>query len=452
MKVIFVNPMIAINGWDSYWRKERKYCSLHHGILLLATILNNSGHEAKIIDLRTLTGWDEYQDKLNEFKPDFVGATAMSVDFGYALESLRLAKKTCGSLTFIGGIHATIAPQDAAQKDYIDMVITCEAESDIVNIVGGKIRPDKEKIFIGSPVENLDLLPYIDRSLIPYEEGELINPLWKGRVPYVTLISGRGCVGKCDFCAPQPMMMAQKCRQRSPLNIIGEMKELKEKWNAAYWDFIDDLFAVNEKWVNNFCETYENSGMKTPFVISSRPDIIAKRPRMFERLKKAKCHAVSVGFELGYDRGLKQIQKGTSAEMNYRAAEILRDNELKIVGNFMFGAPNETPEETHQTVEMINRMNPDVLSISWYTIYPGTYAYEKYKDLNLLPYEFDRMHRYGSEPKIKGIDYELLSEIMKEIKRPSKKVMYLKRKIRNFFRNYIINNLKIAYKRFLKTF
>jgi|GEM_PF-2434585 anaerobic magnesium-protoporphyrin IX monomethyl ester cyclase len=419
MKILFVNPMIAMNGWGSYKKRDRQCNSLHHGILLLATILNKSGHEAKIIDLRTLSGWEDYQEKLHEFSPDIVGATSMSVDFGYALESLKIAKNSLDAVTIIGGIHATIAPQDAACKGYVDMVVTNEAERDIVNIVEGKIKPDNGKILKGRHVESLDELPYIDRSLVPYEEGEMINPYWKGKIPYITLVTGRGCIGKCDFCAPQPMLIAEKCRQRSPANVIGEMGEIIKKWGAGYWDFVDDLFTVNKKWVYDFCDAYKNTGMNIPFVVASRADIISKRPEMFERLRKAGCDAVSVGFELGYNRGLKQIQKGTTVEMNLKAAEILRENGFFIVGNFMFGIPNETPDEARRTVEMINRIKPDVLSWSWYTIHPGTYAFEKYKGFNLLPYDFSRMHRSGTEPKIKGIDYELIKEIMKEIDLPA---------------------------------
>lgn len=418
MKVVFVNPMIQLNGWNCYFQArhiDRQKNSLPHGILHMATIMKNDGIEVKIIDLRELTGWSDYSLHLINEQPDWVAVSSMSVDMQYALDAMKIAKDILPLVkTVIGGIHATQNPNHIINEEYIDYIFRYEGETTFPKLVKGEI-PDNGKIVEGE-MPDVDKLPYIDRSLVNYENGELnYGAFWMAFHPYVTMMATRGCPHKCAFCAPSATEVFRKVRLRNVDHLIGEMIECKEKYKAAYFDFIDDTFSFKKSWVMEFCDAYEKSGLKTPFVGASRADNICRNEDMFKRLREVGCDTMSVGFESGSDRMLKLYNKGTTVEQNYKSAQILRKYGYNIVSNAIYGGPTETLEEAKLTTRMIERIKPEVSCVSFFTPYPGCYLFDQCKKDGLLLFDekdFRYMHRYAMNEKIKGVDYDALKQVM----------------------------------------
>ncbi len=418
MKVVFVNPMIQLNGWDCYFvgrHIDRQKNSLPHGMLHMATIMKQKGIDVKMVDLRELKGWNDYVSILIDEEPDWLGISSMSVDLYFALDAAKIAKELFPEAkTVVGGVHATQNPQDIVDKDFVDYVFRYEGEITFVKMVTGEYKPE-DKVVEGE-MPDVNKLPYVDRSLVNYERGELnYGAFWMAFHPYVTVLAGRGCPFDCAFCAPVAKDIFRKVRQRNPAHIVGEMVECKEKWDAAYYDFIDDTFTLDRKWVMAFCDQYEKSACAgTPFVGAARADMICKNEDIFKRLREVGCDTISVGFESGSDRMLKLYKKGTTVEMNLRAAKILRKYGFQIVSNCIWGGPTETLEESKATTRMLEKIKPEVSCTSFFTPYPGCDMYKwcKENDLILHDGDFKHYHRYAYEPKIKGIDYNAVGNII----------------------------------------
>jgi len=409
-RVVLVNPAVILNKWGSYGGANRQESSLNHGLLSIATFLNKNGHKCSILDLRACSDMGDAIAKLMGMAPEVVGAGAMSVDFGMALEVLQRAKEELPwhPVTIVGGVHASISPEEG-DKPYVDYVIEGEGELILLDMLDTNFEKYKDKKIFRGERPNLNELPFIDRSLVDYKE--LNTPYWKGRSPYVTMMAGRGCPFKCAFCQPVPKLVFGRTRQRDVSNIIQEMRECKDKYNAAYFDFIDDTFTININWVHEFCEQYKASKIGVPFVTAIRADIIVKNEQMIRELRRAGCDTVSVGFESGSNRILRLLNKGTTREMNLEAAYILRKHTFKIVANIMYGAPTETPQEARETTSMVKAINPDVYSPAWFTPYPGCALYDTYGHL-LFSKDYKDLHRYRTKPKIRGVDYEAISKEM----------------------------------------
>ena len=405
-KVVLVNPMVAHDGWGTYYRGHRRYCSLPHGLLSIATVLNQDGNQAYVVDLRQFSSMRHAMNEIAALAPDVVGVGAMSVDFGVACELLDLVSAELGAVTVLGGVHATLCPGDAEGK--ADFVIRGEADVTLPDMIDANFAADPPVQWGDLP--DMDALPFIDRDLVDYRGGELATPYWKGKAPYVTMMAGRGCPFKCAFCAPVPMTVFRKVRQRSPDGVVAEMVECRAKYGAAYFDFIDDTFTLKRTWVEEFCNRYDASGLGVPFVIASRADIITANATMFGRLRRAGCDTVSVGFESGCDRVLKLLNKGTTREMNLEAARVLRRHGYKIVANVMYGVPTETVEEAMQTSSMVDEIAPDVISPAWFTPYPGCELHNTFRDMCLTT-DYADMHRYPDKPKVMGVDYDAIRAV-----------------------------------------
>ena len=411
MNVLLVNTMVTLNGWSSYYTGRRSACSLPHGLLSIATVLNQNGHNCRILDMRQYADMNTFLMALDDVPFDVLGVGPMSVDFGVTLELLEQVRLWFPDVTtVVGGVHATMFPGEVPER-LADYVVLGEGEQAMIGITD---RATDAWIHHACRLQppNLGGLPYIDRTLVDYERGELCAPMWAGKAPYVTMMAGRGCPFKCGFCHPVSPTMFGKVRQRSTRHVIGEMEYLAEQYGAAYFDFIDDTFTIDRGWVREFC-TFYDSLLGIPFVISSRADLIVKWPDMFQWLSSAGCDAVSVGFESGNARILALRNKGTTRAMNLEAAAILRANGLKIVANVMYGVPTETVEEARDTATMVQEIAPDVTSTAFFTPYPGCDLATKYAELSLIE-DYADMHRCPNKPKVRGVDYGGIVEMLKE--------------------------------------
>ena len=74
------------------------------------------------------------------------------------------------------------------------------------------------------------------------------------------------------------------------------------------------------------------------------------------------------------------IRKGfNSANKFYNAAKILHDNDVAIMGCFVFGLDSDDKDCFKRTIDFVNEANIDVPRFTINTAYPGTPHYENMK-------------------------------------------------------------------------
>ncbi len=93
--ILLVNPALAYSGWNADLSKPSPDSNfIRLGIAYLAGALKARGHVVKLADLRMLLGWEEYEKLLERIRPDFVGVSIHSVEWSFAVEAARRAKKS----------------------------------------------------------------------------------------------------------------------------------------------------------------------------------------------------------------------------------------------------------------------------------------------------------------------------------------------------------------------
>ena len=92
MRTSLVYPGIAGYGFGSLGKgMEAGWVS--HGLAHLSSAAKAKGHQIDLIDLRALSGWDEFREELLGRRPDVLALTMMSVDFNPATEAARVIKE-----------------------------------------------------------------------------------------------------------------------------------------------------------------------------------------------------------------------------------------------------------------------------------------------------------------------------------------------------------------------
>jgi radical SAM superfamily enzyme YgiQ (UPF0313 family) len=117
-----------------------------------------------------------------------------------------------------------------------------------------------------------------------------------------------------------------------------------------------------------------------------------------QEMKDAGCILLRLGVESASDRILQMFGKNpkkkdwhTLCHQIFSGARTLgiATNALVIIGN-----PGETVAEIESTIKLTISLNPDIIQVHFFTLYPGSPAYDDYKD-QLTDEAVSKMHHYN---------------------------------------------------------
>lgn len=440
LRTVLVHASISGCGFDSFGKGdlgESTWANL--GLCYISAYAKSKGFWVDLIDLRRLKGWSEFKASLKDLKPAVVGISMMSVDFNYVIKCIDLIKEVNEEIRIvIGGAHPTLMLEEIINNPKIDHIILGEGEISFTGLLQDILerKENIKRVFRGVTPE-LDELPFADRNL--YKSFE--QPIFEGlALPFATIIASRGCVYNCGFCQPaEKIIFGDKFRRRSVESVIKELVFLKEKYDFQSLMIHDDCFTEDKEWVSRFCQAYQAEGFNQPFVCQARADHVCKNEFTIKEMKEAGLKMLIIGFESGNQRVLNFLNKGTTIEQNYKAAEICKKYGIDIWANYMLGIPTETKQEAKDTVKMIKTIKPQHYSPAFFTPCPGSSLYNYCIKNNLsLIVNHDDYRRNPVGKKIQGVDYYFLNDLLSESMGFTKK----KRFILRFFRHKILVNFK----------
>jgi anaerobic magnesium-protoporphyrin IX monomethyl ester cyclase len=310
----------------------------------------------------------ELADRL---RPDVIGFSLifqyMSPAFARVIEALRAAG--CRAHIAIGGHYPSFDPAEVLQRiPGADSVVRFEGERTLVELMEKLSRGEDWRGIAGiahrrgdevvvnclRPVlDDLDLLPFPDRSDIDYRRQDL---------PMASVLGSRGCPWDCSFCSIRPFYEAQggKLRRlRSPAAVVEEMRQLHFEQGAEMFLFQDDDFLATgrraRRWAEEIASGVIEAGLKgrIAFKISCRSDEV--HYDTMARLAEAGLTHVYMGVENGDDQGLANMNKMMKVSSHLKAGEILRSLDMSFDFGFMLLEPYSTIETVRNNIAFLDR-------------------------------------------------------------------------------------------------
>ena len=351
------------------------------GLAYLAAILEKNGHDITVIDCPAL-GMDqgELKRKLESFNPDLVGVTSMTPTIQSSLESTRTSKETCPNATIVvGGPHATFMDQQILNDETsVDVVVRGEGESTLLELAQTQGNPNnfknvqgitfrKGQEIVQTPnrptIKDLDSLPYP-----AYSHFKLDKYLLYGKL-FLPVITSRGCPFQCSFCTTS-RILGKEYRARSPKNIVDELEQIKNLYDADSFTFYDDTLTLDKNRIFKICDEIEARKIDIPWDCQTRVDQISKE--ILAKMKETNCQQVFFGVESGCQTILDAVKKRTTVKQNEEAIKMAKETGLFVSISIILGYPGETRAMLQETLDFIKRAQPDDVYLCVATPYPGT--------------------------------------------------------------------------------
>lgn len=391
-------------------------------LLYLASSLRENGYSVRIIDDNVEeAGPDEIARSLGE-EPKLVGLTAATSTLNAAIRYTDAIKRqNDGTVTVLGGPHVSFLPEETLERApsvdvtvlgegediIVDLVSTLERERDLGGVKGVAFRAG-ERVVVNGPREmraDIDSFPLPARDLIDLNDYK--DPVKKR--PIGTMITSRGCVFGCAYCASS-RMMGRRFRARSPGSIVDEMEVLMGL-GIEDVEFIDDIFVLNQKRAIEVAREIRRRGLDVQFSASSRVDTVSRS--LLKELKEAGLGSLYLGIESGSQRVLDLMEKGTTLAQAHDAVRNAKDLDIHVLGSFILGYPGETLREMDETIRLSIRLGIDFAQFSLLTPYPGTPIFENLRSRGLISTnDYDRFS--AMDPVI---DYDRLGVGRKAVAR-----------------------------------
>jgi len=353
---------------------------LPYWLILVATILKKEAEvEVDYIDARSNPRFSP-----EDYQVVIINTSSMS--FNEDVHLLGIFKKRNPQiLTVIFGSHPTFMPKYCLEKEEIDIIVRGEPDYILRDLIksfkegrsweeinGIGYNKGGEKI-INPPypyIDNLDELPFLDDSFIP--DLVYFNPLIK-RYPYISLITSRGCPGRCVFC-PAASFYGDRYRFQSAERVVAEMEYFYRKGYREVY-FRDETFTFVKRRVYEICRLLIKRRIKMFWICNARIGTVDLD--LLKLMKIAGCHWIKFGVESGSQEILDMAKKGIKIDDIERTFQWARKVGINTHAHFMLGMPGETRDTLKQTIEFAKKIKPTTASFGICTPYPGTPLFEE---------------------------------------------------------------------------
>src|SRR5438093_8677588 len=204
------------------------------------------------------------------------------------------------------------------------------------------------------------------------------------RQPYAAIYTTLGCPYHCSFCCIQaPFRQGEKAaglrtsansyRYWSAERVLDQIDVLVNQYGVRNLKIADEMFVLNRKHVLGICDRLIERGYDLNIWAYARVDTI--KPGMLEKLKAAGFNWLALGIEAGADRVRANVDKGFAQEEIYRVIARVRDAGINVIGNYIFGLPEDDLETMQATLDLALALNCEFANFYSAMAYPGSPLY-----------------------------------------------------------------------------
>ncbi len=302
-----------------------------------------------------------------EYEPaDLVALSSFTgaINRAYEIASVYRAK---GTKVVIGGIHASMVPEEAAE--HVDAVVVGEVETVWADVLRDFERGSLQRVYSASRVD------LATAALRP--RRDLLDPryLWN------SVQTSRGCPFDCSFCSVT-RYLGREYRQRDPEDVLDELKGISGRYVAFVDDNLIGYSAASRERAKRLFRGMIDLRLRKRWWMQTSINA-AEDEEVLALAARSGCMFAFVGFETTKEEYLKEMRKGVNLKIG---AEHYRDvirafhrHGIAVMGGFIVGNDHESPEYYREFARFLLHSGVDMIQITILTPLPGTRLFDEMK-------------------------------------------------------------------------
>lgn len=387
---------------------------------LMASYVRGKGFGVELIDAEAqeLTAEDAARQAL-EFKPLLIAVVVYGHQPSASTQIMPTARAVCmeikkidptAPILLVGG-HVAALPERTLQEEAADFTCSGEGLFTLVELLSALKNQDVDYDKVSdlyyragnvvarstkrAPlVTELDAeLPHVAWDLLPMTRYRAHNWHCLGNVdgrgeldrsPYAAIYTTLGCPYKCSFCCIQAPFKSGEAelgmravrnsyRFWSPERVVDTLQFLNQEHGVRNVKFADEMFVLNRSHVERICDLIIERQLDLNIWAYARVDTVTDG--MLPRLKKAGFHWLAFGIEAANAKVRNDVQKGFDQDDIFRTLERVRDAGIHVIGNYIFGLPEDDYSTMQETLDLAFELNCEFGNFYCAMAYPGSPLY-----------------------------------------------------------------------------
>jgi radical SAM superfamily enzyme YgiQ (UPF0313 family) len=327
VKILLIQPTTCFSDGTPYKSRIRWMMGL--------TLPYLAGLTPKEFDVALL---DDRMDEIDyDGRYDLVGITT-TISTSYRAYHIAAEFRKRGVPVVLGGFHATLMPKECLE--HCDAVVEGEAEYSWPELLDDFSRGQMRRRYRANE--------YHDLKNLPAPRWELLNRK-KYVVPFLPLMTTRGCPFACSFCEV-PLVYGARYRHRPIAEVIEDVKRIPTR----KIQIVDDNIASSHDYAKELFKALIPLKVRWSclWTINTAHD-----GELLDLAVKAGVYHVNIGIESVSQKSLSSINKKQNQVQEY--VEMLRELEKREIFyslNFMFGLDEDTRDVFAETGEFLKQL------------------------------------------------------------------------------------------------
>jgi len=372
---------------------------------LFATYIRLKGYSASIYDAPAMSASAEEAARVatQDYAPTLIvivcyglQPSASTQNMTAAGEIVRLIREAgTDARILMMGTHPSALPELTMQEEETDFVCDLEGPVTILKVLeainarindftsipslwsrnaGEIIRPsNSEPLLMDLDTE----IPGIAWDLLPMEKYRSHN--WHSfdhihdRSPYAAIHTSLGCPYKCHFCCINSPFGKSSYRMWSPEAVIKEIDYLVVNYGIKNLKFVDEMFVLNKNHVLGICDLLIERDYEVNIWAYARVDSVQER--FLDKLKAAGVNWLCLGIESASNLVRDGADKIYGNEEIKDVVRRIQEAGIYIIGNYIFGLPDDNIERMQQTFDLALELNCEFANFYSAMAYPGSPLY-----------------------------------------------------------------------------
>jgi radical SAM superfamily enzyme YgiQ (UPF0313 family) len=423
--VLFINPA---DRKTTYQDLGDEFCAIEPPLFagLYATHVRNRGFVPAIYDAPALrasadeaarVACEEYAPRLVVLVVYGLQPSASTQNMGAAGRIAQRIKARRPELpVMMVGTHPAALPERTLREEAIDFVCDLEGPVTIAKTLEALKSPDPDFAAIPSlwwrdgerivrPAGAEPLIRDLDRELPGIAWDLLPMHLYRAhnwhcfghiaeRTPYASIHTSLGCPYHCGFCCINAPFGKSSYRMWSPETVVKEIDHLVAAYGVKNIKIADEMFVLNKRHVKGICELLAERPYRVNIWAYARVDTVDDE--LLPLLKRAGVNWLCLGIESASDLVRDGAEKRYSNQDIIDVVRRIQAAGIFIIGNYIFGLPDDTMERMQQTLDLALELNCEFANFYSAMAYPGSGLYRAAVEQNLaLPETWDDFSQHG---------------------------------------------------------